>query len=273
MELMILKGLNWGLSPMTPNAWMRLYLQILHGSKSPNDDAFSLPAYSGLPFSRVMQLLDLAVLDVGSLEFSYSVLATSALCFTEENHEIVLSVSGYKWEDIARCVRWMAAFSSALGERLPLQPKSFHGIQPDDAHHLQNHSIDLQLLERAQEICANVLRESPDPMAEAHLAPTGLEKSMTTPVPAQPPAPALAPPHQTEHVTHILPRPYLPINPTRLRRPPAGEPGNLTILDRLRAQESSGQVQHLVSPAYTSLLHVSRHEGLPRGGGINHTQD
>jgi len=180
MELMILKGLNWGLSPMTPNNWMRMYLQILHGSKTPNDDAFSLPAYSGLPFSRVMQLLDLAVLDVGSLEFSYSVLATSAL-YHAENEEVALSVSGYRWEDIARCVRWMAAFSFALRERSPLQPKSFHGIQPDDAHHLQTHSIDLQLLERAQEqqqaLCANVLRESPDPMAQAALAPTGLDNT------------------------------------------------------------------------------------------------
>jgi len=35
MELMILKGLNWGLSPMTPNAWMRMYMQICHGSKRP----------------------------------------------------------------------------------------------------------------------------------------------------------------------------------------------------------------------------------------------
>merc|ERR1719430_2803963 len=116
MELMILKGLNWGLSPMTPNAWMRMYLQILHGSKIPNDDSFSLPAYS-----------------------------------------------------------------FALRERSPLQPKSFHGIQPDDAHHLQTHSIDLQLLERAQEqqqaLCANVLRESPDPMAQAALAPTGLDNT------------------------------------------------------------------------------------------------
>jgi len=180
MELMILKGLNWGLSPMTPNAWMRMYLQILHGSKIPNDDSFSLPAYSGLPFSRVMQLLDLAVLDVGSLEFSYSVLAASAL-YHAENEEVALSVSGYRWEDIARCVRWMAAFSFALRERSPLQPKSFHGIQPDDAHHLQTHSIDLQLLERAQEqqqaLCAGVLRESPDPMAQAALAPIGLDNT------------------------------------------------------------------------------------------------
>merc|ERR1719479_462433 len=129
---MILKGLNWGLSPMTPNAWMRLYMQICHGSKMPCDEAFFLPAYSGLPFSRAMQLLDLCLLDMSSLEFSYSVLA-----------------------------------ASALRERSPLQPKSFHGISPEDAHHLQPHVVDLELLARAQDRLAAIatggLRESPDP--------------------------------------------------------------------------------------------------------------
>ncbi len=52
----MLKCLNWGLSPMTPNAWMRMYMQILHGPRTPNCQAFSLPAYSGLPFSRAMQV-------------------------------------------------------------------------------------------------------------------------------------------------------------------------------------------------------------------------
>jgi hypothetical protein len=41
---------------MTPNAWMRMYMQILHGPRTPNCQAFSLPAYSGLPFSRAMQV-------------------------------------------------------------------------------------------------------------------------------------------------------------------------------------------------------------------------
>lgn len=28
MELVILKDLNWGLSPMTPNAWVKLFMQV-----------------------------------------------------------------------------------------------------------------------------------------------------------------------------------------------------------------------------------------------------
>jgi hypothetical protein len=57
MELMVLKCLNWGLSPMTPNAWMRMYMQIQHGPRQANCPAFSLPAYSGLLYSRAMQVL------------------------------------------------------------------------------------------------------------------------------------------------------------------------------------------------------------------------
>jgi cyclin E len=180
MELMILKGLNWGLSPMTPNAWMRMYLQIAHGSTRPMDESFSLPAYSGLPFSRVMQLLDLAILDVGSLEFTYSVLATSALYHTE-SEATALAVSGYRWQDIASCVRWMSAFAFAMRERSPLQPKSFHGVQPDDAHHLQSHSSDLALLERAQDrlrsLAVGGLRDSPDPSSQSAPPPFGLNNT------------------------------------------------------------------------------------------------
>lgn len=166
MELMVLKGLNWGLSPMTPQAWMKMYFQIAHGSTVPCDSAFSMPAYSGLPFSRVMQLLDLAMLDVGCLEFTYSVLAASAL-YHSDNETMALHTSGYTFADLAPCVRWMAAAALALRERAPLQPKQFQGIPPDDAHHLQMHSVDLPLLERAQEhqrllLLGQGARESPD---------------------------------------------------------------------------------------------------------------
>lgn len=165
MELMVLKGLNWGLSPMTPNSWMRLYMQIANGSRKPFDESFFLPAYSGLPFSRAMQLVDLCMMDIGSLEFNYSVLATSALYHTQ-SEAIALAVSGYKWQDIAQCVRWMSAFAFALRESSPLQPKSFHGVPPADAHHLQPHCVDLELLGRGQDrlsaIANGELRDSPD---------------------------------------------------------------------------------------------------------------
>jgi len=84
MELVILKGLSWGLTPMTPNSWVKLYMQANQASnvdgKAPegNQD-FVLPLFSGQRFSSVMQLLDLCVLDIGSLSFPYSVLSASAI--------------------------------------------------------------------------------------------------------------------------------------------------------------------------------------------------
>ena len=109
MELMVLKGLNWGLSPMTPNSWMRLYMQICNGSRKPFDESFSLPAYSGLPFSHAMQLVDLCMLDIGSLEFNYSILATSALYHTE-SEAIALSVSGEITERFKMSFRDLCTF-------------------------------------------------------------------------------------------------------------------------------------------------------------------
>lgn len=64
MELMILKGLNWGLSPMTPNAWMRMYMQIC------TDQRDLLMKLSVLPAYKVTLSGDAAggpcMLDVGS---------------------------------------------------------------------------------------------------------------------------------------------------------------------------------------------------------------
>ena len=85
MELIVLKQLNWGLSPMTPNAWMKMYMQVSNCDNSPDNETFVIPQYSGLPFARVMQLLDLAILDMGSLSFKYSVLAASALYLTQSS--------------------------------------------------------------------------------------------------------------------------------------------------------------------------------------------
>ena len=87
MELVILKGLNWGLSPMTPNSWVKLYMQVnqanyiveMNGSNPAGNEDFVLPQFSGNRFSKVMQLVDLCILDIGSLSFPYSVLSASAL--------------------------------------------------------------------------------------------------------------------------------------------------------------------------------------------------
>lgn len=194
MELEILKTLNWSLSPMTPNAWIRTFMQILATNKLPSqvgrraaaqafvsaniNKSFTVPAYNGLPFSKVMQLMDLVMLDFGCLDYTYSVLATSAL-YHMEGEQVALAVSGYNWQQIGQCVSWMSAFAFAIRERSPLQIRSFHGVPPEESHHLQNHVVDLKLLERATNRLAALsdgrLRESPDPSTQRQL--TGLDNT------------------------------------------------------------------------------------------------
>ena len=159
MELVILKELNWGLSPMTPNAWMKLYMQSSSAAEEVGEhESFVVPQYSGLPFSRAMQLLDLVVLDMGSLSHRYSVLAASAFCLTVGDRAAALKVSGYAWEDIAPCVNWMCSFAQALKEDTAAsaaagaQPaKSFANVSVENQHNIQSHAVELATLERAQE--------------------------------------------------------------------------------------------------------------------------
>ena len=69
MELVLLKELNWGLSPMTPNAWVKLFMQTANTDQraAAAGSFLAPPQYTGLPFCRVMQLIDLCILDAGSL--------------------------------------------------------------------------------------------------------------------------------------------------------------------------------------------------------------
>ena len=118
------------------------------------------------------------MLDFGCLDFAYSELAAAAL-FHLEGERVALSVSGYTWPQLSRCVRWMSAFVFAIRERSPVQVKSFHNVLIEDSHHLQNHVVDVALLERATARLAALadasLRESPEVSAQRMI--TGLENT------------------------------------------------------------------------------------------------
>ena len=46
MELVVLKGLNWGLSPMTPNRWMKTYMQVQNTKYSTKKRKKPKPKYN-----------------------------------------------------------------------------------------------------------------------------------------------------------------------------------------------------------------------------------
>ncbi|KAL4234175.1 G1/S-specific cyclin-E1 [Mactra antiquata] len=149
-ELVILKAINWDLSPVTANGWLNIYLQVsnvetIHGS----EHGFVFPQYSSHVFIQIARLLDLCLLDIESLQFQYSVLAAAAL-FHSSSQQLALSVSGYKWQDILPCVQWMAPFAVTVKELGQLAVKFFPNVQSEDSHAIQTHVVDLNLLEKAQ---------------------------------------------------------------------------------------------------------------------------
>lgn len=105
------QALKWDLTPMSPNMWMCVYLQALnHDDSLMEVPTLTKPLFSGHSFVQIarvclypvdlvltlcppclpesdflLQLLDLCLLDIGSLQFSYGQLAAAVLYhFTDE---------------------------------------------------------------------------------------------------------------------------------------------------------------------------------------------
>ncbi|XP_050399181.1 G1/S-specific cyclin-E isoform X2 [Patella vulgata] len=172
-ELVMLKSLRWGLSPMTVNNWLGIYLQVSNLEQiNETEHSFVYPQFSGHSFVQIARLLDLCTLDIGCLQFSYSVVAASAL-YHMSSQEIALSVSGFKWPDILPCVQWMAPFAVTMREAGPLEIKFFSTVASDDSHNIQTHSVTVALLEKAQTRQEEMLNESgrrsPDPDVAARI--------------------------------------------------------------------------------------------------------
>ncbi|XP_042243224.1 G1/S-specific cyclin-E-like [Homarus americanus] len=179
-ELVILKKLNWDLSPITSNCWLNTYLQLAQdvGSNETATDehSFVFPRYSPLTFVQVARILDLCTLDMSSLAFSSSMIAATALCYVI-SPAVACQVSGYSREQLQECQDWMVAFYLTANEMGPMQLKSFSQVAQDDMHNIQTHSVDLDTLERAQirlnEVRSSSSRKSPET--------SGVSAAMLTP--------------------------------------------------------------------------------------------
>jgi len=167
MELVVLKQLNWSLTPKTPNAWSKLLLQIDGRKKvstdqdknnTTNQSVHSLikPSYCGLTHSKIMHLVDLCMLDINCLNFSYSSLAASASYFVQESP----LPPELDHEEVGRCISWMTPYAQAVNATGYPQIRS--SSSTEDQSNYQSHSVDIKLLELAHST-AEMLREN-DPM-------------------------------------------------------------------------------------------------------------
>ena len=139
MELVVLKQLNWSLTPKTPNAWTKLLLQTDGRSlaKANNQDqsvhTLIKPSYCELNYCKIMHLVDLCILDINSLNFSYASLAACAAYFVQESP----FPPELDHDEVEHCISWMTPFAQAV------HATGF----PEEQSSYQCHSVDIKLLE------------------------------------------------------------------------------------------------------------------------------
>ncbi|XP_078400491.1 G1/S-specific cyclin-E1 isoform X1 [Cetorhinus maximus] len=156
MELVVLKALKWSLCPITIVSWLNIYMQVAYLQEIYE---ILIPQYPQEMFVQVMELLDLCILDLKCLEFTYGVTAASAL-YHFSSCELVHKVSGFEWSEIEGCVKWMVPFAMALREVGGIKLKNLKGVCPEDLHNIQTHSNSLSLLDKAHMKQAQLLEQS-----------------------------------------------------------------------------------------------------------------
>ncbi|XP_052894395.1 G1/S-specific cyclin-E [Anopheles moucheti] len=162
--------------------------------KSPatkTDDAFMYPQFSGMEFAHTAQLIDLCSLDVGLTNFKYSVIAAAAISHTYDRKTAVL-VSGFRWEEIAPCARWMEPYFQVICDENASSPltllesnepiKYCHGLKhvcpnlvSDSSHIIQTHTTSLDMLDLVSIKIDQMESSARMGLLEASPAPVSLE--------------------------------------------------------------------------------------------------
>ncbi|XP_045523890.1 G1/S-specific cyclin-E [Pieris brassicae] len=177
-EQLVLKILSWSLTPITINSWLNIYLQLasegrsakrrLIGEKEVGVNAlrgytFVFPQYSSLEFVICGQLVDLAVLHVDVNKFANSAIAAAAIAHAF-SRDLALRVSGYSWEALESCHRWMAAFAAGVraeGAECVVRGGDGEHVQRaaelslicpdlnmDESHRIQAHNVTLDMFDK-----------------------------------------------------------------------------------------------------------------------------
>jgi len=179
-EMLLLEALSWKLSPVTPVSWLTVYLQIANRrlnlpSKENIDEHFEMPHFSVIHLCRVSELIDVCCLDTGYLQFSYSIIAASALYHMWGKN--ISDITGHKYEELFPCIQWLAPFAKALHQQQVKPMKQFEKIPREDSHNIQVHNNGVQLLDLVHTQLSTVLpvnnlqRTSPMVHAKGMLTP------------------------------------------------------------------------------------------------------
>lgn len=159
-EMLLLQNLQWKLCPVTPVNWLTVYLQIANRrlnntSKDKVDENFDMPYFSAVHLCRVSELIDLCCLDTGFLQFSYSIIAATALYHMWGKD--LSDITGHKHDELFPCIQWLAPFANAIHHEQVKPIKHFDKISRDDSHNIQVHNNGVQLLDTVHTQLSTVL--------------------------------------------------------------------------------------------------------------------
>ncbi|XP_004520980.1 G1/S-specific cyclin-E isoform X3 [Ceratitis capitata] len=190
-EVLLLQTLEWSINPVTPMGWLGVYMQLSVNNRTPASlkrsfnnhksassaddadisDAFIYPQFSGMEFVQTAQLLDLCSLDLSIADYGYSIIAAAAMSHTF-NREIALRCSGYDWQTIEPCARWMKPYFEIVREEstyLSLMEQNDQvtnrfglshicpNIITDDSHIIQTHTISMGMFDRVAQLQEHIL--------------------------------------------------------------------------------------------------------------------
>ena len=158
MELFICTALDWRLnSHVSVNTWTTLYLQLLANKLRPliglQPKPLEYPSFPKSTFIRVMKILDISCMDIGSRQFCSSVLAAAAFYLMTERSEMhVKLISGYDRVHLRKCVDWLEPFCTVINrQETPAVHKDIGGVAPEDAHNVQVSVVNIKMLQQVVE--------------------------------------------------------------------------------------------------------------------------
>eukprot|EP00040_Diaphanoeca_grandis_P000211 m.14706 g.14706 ORF g.14706 m.14706 type:complete len:441 (-) comp10256_c0_seq1:246-1568(-) len=155
-EMHILKTLHWNLSPVTPIAWIEVYLKTAAMIEKPSTTS----KYTQHDvFCGACKLLDFATLDYESVKFSPSVLAACALFLFDGSSIETFATTGFHVHQLMPCLKWMMLYAFVLEQHERENPEAVNNVErpilrnknmsKEDLHYIQQYNgYSLELLER-----------------------------------------------------------------------------------------------------------------------------
>ncbi|CAG0920994.1 unnamed protein product [Notodromas monacha] len=156
--------LGFPLYPLTANTWLDLFLQIGTCRKGKVEELPTIPNALPSDIVELSRLIEFSLMDLRCHQFSYRHVAASAI-YLPKNAEMVIRVSGLKYEDLKECITFMEPFFDVILQNGPAKCHFFENYPRKTANVLQTKNTNYNMVElsilfgtRAQVLKNNILK-------------------------------------------------------------------------------------------------------------------